>query len=82
MTLSKSVAQPTYDAVGDTLTYTITATNNGNVTLTNVTSLTRRPATVPSTSIAQDLPSTLAPDASGTCTATYASTQEDLDAVR
>ena len=34
--MSKSVDEPTYDAVGDVLTYTLTATNNGNVTLTDV----------------------------------------------
>ena len=64
---------------GDTLTYTFTVTNTGNVTLSDVT------VTDPLTGLSAltctpTQPATLAPDASMTCTATYTVTQGDLDA--
>ena len=64
-------------SLGDTLTYGIVATNNGNVTLTNATvtdtllaSLSCSPAT----------PATLPPGASITCTGQHVVTQADVDA--
>lgn len=80
LTLGKSVDQPTYDASGDTLTYTVTATNNGNITLTGVTVTDPAPGDGAFALDCSGLPRTLAPDDSGTCTATYAVTQDDLDA--
>ena len=65
--------------VGDTLHYKITATNNGNVTLTGVTvtdslisSLTCTPTT----------PTSLAPNASVVCTGTHQVTQAEVNAGR
>ncbi|HVA30485.1 MAG TPA: DUF11 domain-containing protein [Gaiellaceae bacterium] len=62
--------------VGDEINYTLTATNTGNVTLTNVVitdpklgALTCRPPQ----------PVTLAPTATLTCAASYTLTQADLD---
>ncbi len=60
---------------GDVISYTFVVTNTGNVTLTNIT------VTDPLTGLsAIDCPSTtLAPEASMTCTATYTITQSDID---
>ena len=77
--LTKSVDQPTYDAVGDVLTYTITATNNGNVTLTGVDVSDAAPGAGAFALDCSGLPAVLSPGADGTCTATYAVTQQDLD---
>jgi uncharacterized repeat protein (TIGR01451 family) len=74
--LDKSANPKTYDAVGQVITYTFTVTNTGNLTLTNVK--VDDPLTN-STNLAVT-PSTLAPNESGTATATYTITQDDLDA--
>src|SRR5439155_441453 len=74
----KDASPLTYSAVGDVITYTIKATNDGNVTLSGV-SVTDTPALVnPCSTPAR--PATLAPTASVTCTGTHAITQADLDA--
>ena len=65
----------TYSGPGQTIDYSYKVTNTGNVTLTSVT------VTDPMTGL-QDLmcpSSTLAPMASETCTATYTTTQSDVD---
>lgn len=80
LTLSKSVDEPTYDAAGDTLTYTLRATNSGNVTLTAVDVTDAAPGDGAFTLDCAALPTTLPPGGSGTCTATYDVTQDDLDA--
>lgn len=71
------------DTVGDTITYTFTVTNTGNVTLSNlalqdadVTGITYNPADDVDTDNDID---TLAPGATKTITATYQITQTDLD---
>ncbi len=77
-------------SLGDTLTYTITATNSGDVTLTGVgisaetlsrgtTSLTAISGFGASDFTTSDS-TTLAPGASATFTATYVVTQDDIDA--
>jgi uncharacterized repeat protein (TIGR01451 family) len=66
-----------YDSVGDVIGYTITATNDGNVTLFNVT------VTDPNASNLSCTPangSDLAPGESLDCTADHTVTQADLDA--
>ncbi len=66
---------PAVSAVGETITYTFDVTNTGDQTLTNVhitdTVITDEPIAV--------TPTTLAPDAEGTVTATY--TLREADAV-
>ncbi|MER5645461.1 hypothetical protein [Streptosporangium sp. NPDC002524] len=80
LTLLKTVAPATATAAGQTVTYSYLITNTGNTTLTGVDvadtafSGTGTPAviTCPVT--------TLAPQASTTCTGTYVTTQDDVDA--
>ncbi|HVL25205.1 MAG TPA: PT domain-containing protein, partial [Thermomicrobiales bacterium] len=64
-------------AVDDVVTYTITATNSGNVTLTGVTVADPK---VSDLSCDPATPATIAPNASVTCTATHTITQADVDA--
>jgi|GEM_PF-545931 len=70
----KAAGQTDYAAVGDMLTYTYVVTNTGNVTVSGISISDDRIATVscPVT--------TLAPNASTTCTASETVTQADLDA--
>lgn len=73
LTATKASVDTSYSKIGDTLDYTITLTNTGNVTLTGLTisdSLTSDEA-CPVTS--------LAPGAQSICTASYTVTQEDID---
>lgn len=77
LTLAKSVsAGPSPAAVGDTLSYTIVATNSGNQTLTNVSI---SDPLVPSLICDGAAPVSLAPGAALTCTGTYVVVQEDID---
>ncbi|MFC5185842.1 DUF7507 domain-containing protein [Actinomadura harenae] len=74
--LEKSVDQTSFSAAGETITYRYAVTNTGNVRLNNVTvsddtvGLTNIPCT----------PSSLEPGDSAQCTATYVTTQADVDA--
>jgi hypothetical protein len=63
--------------VGDTIDYTIVATNDGLVTLTGVTVSDPK---LPTLVCTPPQPATLAPGATLTCTGTYTLTQADLDA--
>ena len=76
LSLTKSVNPPTYSKVGDVLTYTLIATNNSSVTMTNVSI--NDPA-LGSLSCTPSQPATLAPGASLTCTGTHTIIQADLD---
>ncbi len=73
--LVKTAVQTEYDEAGDTLAYTFTVSNTGNVTLSNVT------VTDPSAAV-HGAPVTLAPGVSDstTFTATHAVTQAEVDA--
>lgn len=72
----KTVTPGTYE-VGDTIPYTITATNTGNVTLTNVT-INDPKVVFDSCDPVQG--SSLAPNASMTCSVSHLATQADVDA--
>ena len=78
LTTTKSSPTTSYNAVGNTVAYSIVVTNSGNVTLTNVTA-TDANATLGSCSPASPVAS-LAPGASVACPATHTVTQTDIDA--
>ena len=79
LTKTDSLNPATYDTVGQVVTYTLTATNTGNITLHNVT-VSDTPA-LTGLSCSPTIPvATLVPGASVTCTGTHAITQADLDA--
>jgi uncharacterized repeat protein (TIGR01451 family) len=77
VSLSKSTATTSFDHVGQVIAYTLVATNDGNVTLSNV-SITDPNVGVLTCTPAQ--PATLAPLATLTCTGSHTVTQADLDA--
>ncbi|WP_370532080.1 beta strand repeat-containing protein, partial [Clavibacter sp. VKM Ac-2872] len=82
ITLQKTASPTTISAAGDVVTYSFAATNNGNVTLTNVT-IDETQFSGTGTAPVITCPSgaaSLAPGASVTCTATYTATQADVDA--
>jgi uncharacterized repeat protein (TIGR01451 family) len=71
------------DQAGDVIHYQIVVTNTGNTTLTGVTLVDSIAANLDcnaTTAGNQAIPSTLAPGAVVTCTATYTVTQADIDA--
>jgi hypothetical protein len=71
--VGKSSSPDTFGAAGETITYSYAVTNTGNVTLHRITLTDSRlgPITCPDP--------TLAPTASMTCTASYVTTQADVD---
>ena len=75
ITLVKSALPATVTAAGQTITYSFSVTNNGNVTLSSVTVS----DPLPGLSAITCPTSTLAPAASITCSASYAVTQGDID---
>ncbi len=77
--IDKTTTTSTYSAVGDTITYDFAVTNNGNVTLTDVT-INDALAGLSAISCTGGPITSLAPGATVDCTATYAVTQADLDA--
>jgi uncharacterized repeat protein (TIGR01451 family) len=83
LTLGKTAdasAVGTPSAVGDTITYHFTATNTGNVTLTNVTITDPLPGLSALDYTWPGTPGTLLPGQVVAATATYQLTQADLDA--
>ncbi|GIG62893.1 hypothetical protein Lfu02_72650 [Longispora fulva] len=80
VTLVKTATPNPVTAAGQTVTYSFTVTNTGNVTLTNPivheTAFTGT-GTAP---VATCPPGTVAPGAQVVCTATYTTTQADIDA--
>jgi uncharacterized repeat protein (TIGR01451 family) len=84
LTLEKSVDPLVVHNAGDTVTYSFVVTNNGNVTLTDVSVEDRDFSglgTPPDLSCDAGLAS-MAPGASVRCTATYVMIQDDIDAGR
>src|SRR5207249_1706560 len=79
LTKSDNLNPAMYDHVGQVVTYTLTATNNGNATLHNVT-VTDSPA-LANFSCSPAVPvASLAPAGTITCTGTHTISQGDLDA--
>ncbi|MDP2081509.1 MAG: hypothetical protein U0934_17455, partial [Pseudotabrizicola sp.] len=77
LTLAKTAAPANGAAAGDTITYTLVATNSGNQTLSNVSIA---DPMLPTLSCDLPAPVTLAPNAALTCTGSYTVTQSDVDA--
>jgi uncharacterized repeat protein (TIGR01451 family) len=78
LTIDKNATETGFSKLGDVIHYSITATNDGNVTLNNVTVTDSQVSDLtcsPSNPVAS-----LAPGASITCTASHTITQADLDA--
>jgi uncharacterized repeat protein (TIGR01451 family)/gliding motility-associated-like protein len=73
LTKTSTIIPNNYDAVGEILTYSITITNTGNVTLTGLA------VSDPNSTIIGSPNDPLAPDASTVLTARHTVTQEDLD---
>ncbi len=85
LTVIKSVSAFTGVAPGDTVTFTINATNTGNVDLTNLSvtdELSRADATVITgvTPVPVSVPDTLSPTEVATWTLTHTLTQDDINA--
>ncbi|TDD56493.1 hypothetical protein E1286_02380 [Nonomuraea terrae] len=80
LTLTKSAEPETVSEAGQTVTYTFTATNTGVTTLSGLTVLETAFSGTGGSLQVSCSPTTLAPTASATCTATpYEVTQEDID---
>ncbi|SDU92300.1 conserved repeat domain-containing protein [Microlunatus sagamiharensis] len=81
LTVTKSASPTTVASTGATITYTFVATNSGNVSLTGlaVTDTMTAPASQANLSAVTCTATTLAPGASTSCTATYTTTQADLE---
>jgi fimbrial isopeptide formation D2 family protein len=77
LSIEKTSATVNYNAVGQTITYSITATNTGNVTIASVT-ITDANAVLGTCTPANG--SSRAPGESITCAATHVVTQADIDA--
>jgi uncharacterized repeat protein (TIGR01451 family) len=77
LTIDKTSPTVNYDAVGDVITYQITATNSGNTTIASAT-ITDANAILGTCTPANG--SSLAPGASIVCAATHTVTQADIDA--
>ena len=76
LSLDKSTDTPSYDEVGDTISYSYLVTNSGNVPVTVPYAVSDDKATV----TCPQTPDPLNPGASITCTASYVVTQADLNA--
>jgi LPXTG-site transpeptidase (sortase) family protein len=76
LTLLKTAAESSFNAVGDVLHYTLTVTNTGNLTLTAV-SITD--GDISDFACDPEQPLTLAPGEELQCTGTYTITQTDLN---
>ncbi len=78
LALAKAASPTSVSAAGQVITYTLTISNPGNVTLTSVTVTDPRGA-VNCPSSGTNVIASLAPAASQACTLTYAATQADFD---
>jgi uncharacterized repeat protein (TIGR01451 family) len=76
ISLTKGISSSTYSAVGQVLNYTLTATNDGNVSLTSVSITDAKLGALVCT---PSQPATLAPSATLSCTGSHTVIQNDLD---
>lgn len=79
VSIVKQADNTTVSAVGDQVTYTIVATNTGNVTI-NLLTVTDSLEGISALDCTRSLPTDLGVGETVTCTATYAVRQTDLDA--
>ncbi|MEY2850115.1 MAG: hypothetical protein RI885_2782 [Actinomycetota bacterium] len=79
VTKAGAVVAPGTGIAGDTIGYTITARNSGNVTLTGVTITDSKPGVSAPVITWPGTPGTLAPGQTATATASYVLTQADVD---
>jgi uncharacterized repeat protein (TIGR01451 family) len=81
LSVVKSSTTKNYSAVGNTISYAFLVTNTGNVTLSSISvqDSEAAPASASGLSAPSCPDSTLVPQATETCTATYTVTQADLD---
>ena len=79
LSLTKTASPTSYTGPGETITYTFVATNTGNVTLTSAAISDPKPG-LSALACTPGQPTTLAPGASLTCTATRTTTQGDVNA--
>ena len=79
LTLAKSVLPTSVDGAGDQVTYSFLVTNSGNVTLASLGVVETSFGGTGAVPVASCPSATLAPTASTTCTATYTTTQGDID---
>ena len=73
LTITKSVLETSFTSAGEILHYTITVTNTGNVSLTDV--VVSDPNTIVTCAA---IPTTMAPDATFSCTAVHTVTADDI----
>ena len=81
LSLEKTATPPTYDSVGDVISYSYLVTNSGNVRLAGPVTVADNKATVtcPNVDTVGNNDSFLDPGEAVTCTATYTITQADLN---
>ncbi len=77
LSLTKAATETSFSAAGVTLHYTLEATNDGNVTLTDVSITDAKLGTLDCT---PSQGATLEPSETLSCTGTYLTTQADVDA--
>ena len=80
LSLSKTVSPGTVGKAGDTVTYSFTVTNTGNVTITGIAIAETAFSGTGTVSAVTCPVTTLAPGEFTTCTASYTITQADMDA--
>jgi uncharacterized repeat protein (TIGR01451 family) len=76
ISITKTADRSAFTAAGQIVTYTLTVTNDGNVTLAGATVT---DSGLPAGAVLDCPPATLAPGAPMTCTATYVTTVADVD---
>ncbi|MBN9632451.1 MAG: DUF11 domain-containing protein [Actinobacteria bacterium] len=79
LTFTKSASPPAVSKAGDLVTFTLTATNSGNVTLTGVAIADPLPGVTVQTTNWPGVAGVLAPGQTTVQTATYVVTQNDID---